>query len=528
MSSPFLNLDGTPLCDPVLGYGGTGVVVRRGGAAVKLPLRYISDNDDDTQTNCHVIKHEKDVYRRLQDCDGVVRFFDFPGYCIQMELMENGDLATYLKGQRPPMQSLQLSWFRQMAHTLVRIHDRCVIVADIATKNFVLGADLSVKSCDFTESSILPLGTDMERADDHGYSIYTDIGQLGAVIYEVITGQRCKFDLFRDQPSGPACAAWPRREILPPTKNVWLGSIIEKCWAKGAFRNARSLLAALEFITLDCPLEREKRICEHLGSHANVFEIRPHLSLPQESTLDKCLSQEKLSQTQQLNWAREAAAAVSYAHSKRVLIGGFAARSFLITDKQTLKLCHFANSHIVPKYLNIDEINEGDLSVKYDIACFGSLIYNIVTGRTVEVPICQLSNPSAQGYDEHTAASKIRDYTIPRQVDKDIRGELPSTAGVFMSNVIRDCWDRDGYQRMQDVCSALSELSERDLSGSVLSTMAGRDSRYRSLQSMLTVKSWFHFHLFHLRFVPVVAIAAVSLVFLILCQDFYKAPRPDL
>ncbi|KAK2812555.1 hypothetical protein FQN50_001199 [Emmonsiellopsis sp. PD_5] len=524
MSSPFLNLDGTPLCDPVLGHGGTGVVVRRGGAAVKLPLRYIGDNDDDTQANCLVIKHEEDVYRRLQDCDGVVRCFGFGGYCIQMELMENGDLATYLKGQRPE-QSLQLSWFRQMAHTLVRIHDRCVIVADISAKNFVLGADLSVKSCDFTESSILALGTDMERADDNGYSIYTDIGQLGAVIYEVITGQRYEFDLFKDQPSGPACAAWPRREILPSTKNVWLGSIIEKCWAKGAFRNARSLLAALELVTLDCPLEHEKRIREHLGLHVNLFEICPHLSVPQERTLDKCLSQAKLSQTQQLNWAREAAAAISYAHSKRVLIGGFTARSFFVADKQTLKLCHFANSRIVPKYLNIDEIHEDGLSVKYDIACFGSLIYNIVTGRKFEVPICQLSNPIAQGED--AAVSEIRDYTIPGQMDKDIHGELPSTVGIFMGKVIQDCWDQDGYQRMEDVCIALSELSERDLSGLVLSSMAGSESICRSLQFTLTVKSWFHPHLFHFRFVPMV-VAAGLLVLLVLHQGFYKASMPDL
>ncbi|EGC44025.1 conserved hypothetical protein [Histoplasma capsulatum var. duboisii H88] len=527
MSSPFLNLDGTPLCDPVLGHGGTGVVIQRDGIAVKLPLRYIGDNDDDTQANCLVIKHEEDVYRRLQDCDGVVRCFGFPGYCIQMELMENGDLATYLKRQRP-VQSLQLSWFRQMAHTLVRIHDRCVIVADIATKNFVLSTDLSIKSCDFTESSILPLGSDMERADDHGYSIYTDIGQLGAVIYEVITGQHCEFDLFRDQPSGPACAAWPRREILPSTKNVWLGSIIEKCWAKGAFRNARSLLAALDLVTLDCPLEHEKRIHEHLGFHVNMFEIRPHLSLSQERTLDKFLPQKELNQTQQLNWAREAAAAVSYAHSKRVLIGGFAAQNFLIVDKQTLKLCHFVNSRIVPKYLNIDEINEDGLSVKYDIACFGSLIYNIVTGRKFEVPICQLSNSGAQGCGEDAAVSETRDYTIPQQIDKVIHGELPNTVGVFMGNAIRGCWDRDGYRRMEDVCSALSELSERDLSGLVLSTMAGSNSIYRSLQSMLTVKSRFHPHLFHLRFVPVVAVVAVSLVFLVLHRTFYRAARPDL
>lgn len=135
-----------------------------------------------------------------------------------------------------------------MAHTLAQIHDRRVIVADIALRNFLLSVDLSVRQCDFTESTTLPLETDMETADDNGYSIYTDIGQFGAVMYEAVTGQHCEFDLFKDQPPGPARASWPRREDLPPTENIWLCSIVERCWTKGAFYNARGLLAALEMV----------------------------------------------------------------------------------------------------------------------------------------------------------------------------------------------------------------------------------------------------------------------------------------
>lgn len=118
--------------------------------------------------------------------------------------MTSGNLYDYLMQHRP-IKPIQLTWFREMAHTLIHIHDVCVVVADIATRNFLLAADLSVKFSDFTESSILPLGTNVQNADDAGYSIYTDIGQLGAVMYEVITGKPCEFDLFKNQP-----AAWPR------------------------------------------------------------------------------------------------------------------------------------------------------------------------------------------------------------------------------------------------------------------------------------------------------------------------------
>jgi hypothetical protein len=75
-----------------------------------------------------------------------------------------------------------------MAHALCNIHDRSVIVADIACRNLLLDSTLAIKFCDFTESTIMPQDTDMEFADDNGYSIQTVIGQLGKVIYEVVSG----------------------------------------------------------------------------------------------------------------------------------------------------------------------------------------------------------------------------------------------------------------------------------------------------------------------------------------------------
>lgn len=80
-------------------------------------------------------------------------------------------------------------------------------MADIASRNFVLDSDLSVKFCDFTESTMFPLDTCMETADDEGYSIHTDIGQLGSVMHEVVTGERCAFDFFKDVPIEVARAA---------------------------------------------------------------------------------------------------------------------------------------------------------------------------------------------------------------------------------------------------------------------------------------------------------------------------------
>ena len=138
-----------------------------------------------------------------------------------------------------------------MACTLIYIHDLCVIVTNIATWNFLFAADLSVKFSDFTESSILSFGTDMQVTDDAGYLIYTDIGQLGTVMYEVVTGKLCKFDLYKNQLAGLATAVWLWREDLPSIQDIWLSSIIEMCWTKGAFQNTCKLLAVLDLVALE-------------------------------------------------------------------------------------------------------------------------------------------------------------------------------------------------------------------------------------------------------------------------------------
>ena len=82
--------------------------------------------------------------------------------------------------------------------TFIYIYDLYIIIANIVTWNFLLAANLSIKFLDFTKSFILFFGTNMQAANDASYLIYTDIGQLGAVMYEVITRKPYKFDLYKD------------------------------------------------------------------------------------------------------------------------------------------------------------------------------------------------------------------------------------------------------------------------------------------------------------------------------------------
>jgi serine/threonine protein kinase len=236
--------------DQILGIGRTGLVIRQGQSAVKLPLRWSTSSDEEVEANIESIHHEQAIYHRLESCDGVVTFLGCSETATKLRLMENGDLRSYLS-QNKPSKSLQLSWFRSMAHSLSQIHDRRIIVADIATRNFLLDADFNVKICDFTESVQLPLDTCMETADWAGYSIHTDIGQLGAVMYEVVVGEKCEFDIFRDPSLETTNGTWPRREDLPSTEGLWLGPIIERCWTKGAFGNAHDLWKELDSVEVE-------------------------------------------------------------------------------------------------------------------------------------------------------------------------------------------------------------------------------------------------------------------------------------
>ncbi|EEQ35469.1 conserved hypothetical protein [Microsporum canis CBS 113480] len=224
--SAFLHLDGTKVVERVIGIGGTGIVIERRQYALKIPriLRPIEvdgvpvatgrltpeeGNYDERPDLIRSIQDEKAIYRRLGDHPGIVRCFNLSSDdpSIQMYLMKNGDLRHYLAETRPE-KSIQLS-------------------------------------CDFGESVMMPLDWDLNGSDDLGFSIMTDIGQFGAVMFEIVTGQRCRFDLAQGQREPGDLYTWPRRDSLPSTTNTWLGHIIEKCWTQ-EITSAKDLAAELD------------------------------------------------------------------------------------------------------------------------------------------------------------------------------------------------------------------------------------------------------------------------------------------
>ena len=97
----------------------------------------------------------------------------------------------------------------------------------------------------------MPADVNMDEAEDSGYSVQTDIGQFGAVMYEVVTGKSYDFDLFKGQDDGALFPRFPLEDELPSTEDIWLGSVIRKCWRKGGYKNMDELCHALTQVTLD-------------------------------------------------------------------------------------------------------------------------------------------------------------------------------------------------------------------------------------------------------------------------------------
>lgn len=92
---------------------------------------------------------------------------------------------------------------------------------------------------------MMPPDWDLNGSDEFGFSIATDIGQFGAVMFEIVTGQTCKFDLTQGWKEPGDLFTWPPRDSLPYTVDIWLGHIIEKCWSR-EITSAKDLATELD------------------------------------------------------------------------------------------------------------------------------------------------------------------------------------------------------------------------------------------------------------------------------------------
>lgn len=249
----------------LIGLGRTGRVMRYGKIAVKTANIWTAPEDASERTrigwehmielNMESLKHEGLVYCHLGHVQGVIKPCKVSDTEIQMPYLRQGSLSGYLRAHSDSVDSIQRSrWLQEAAHTIRRVHERRVLVADIATRNFLLDENLSLQMCDFTESVIVSNDEDMANFVSEDFvSVKFDIARFGSMMYEVTSGCRYEFYVvpeietdLDDDPESKTFKAWPTAEKLPNTDNVFLGDIIRRCWVRDGFLTMQEVCHALD------------------------------------------------------------------------------------------------------------------------------------------------------------------------------------------------------------------------------------------------------------------------------------------
>ncbi|OOF91669.1 hypothetical protein ASPCADRAFT_9595 [Aspergillus carbonarius ITEM 5010] len=169
----------------------------------------------------------------------------------------------------------------------------------------------------------------------------------------------------------------------------------------------------------------------------------PYIS---RGSLDRYLSANKatVDNTQRLRWFRDAAEIIFRVHRQRVLLADISARNFLVNADLSLQLFGFSKSVIILVEQALDEfISEDFLSIKSDIARFGSMMYEIVTGHRYEFYV----TPEIEADLQDSEPKIYRQWPTSEK--------LPATTDVFLGDIIRKRWLRDGFGSIDDVCVAL-------------------------------------------------------------------------
>lgn len=95
-----------------------------------------------------------------------------------------------------------------------------------------------------------------------------------------------------------------------------------------------------------------------------------------------------------LRWIQEAAHIIRRVQERRVLAADIATRNFLLDENLSLQMCDFTDSVIVSNDEDMANfVSEDFVSVKFDIARFGSMMYEITSGSRTNSTLYPKSRP---------------------------------------------------------------------------------------------------------------------------------------
>ncbi|PWY70718.1 hypothetical protein BO83DRAFT_379455 [Aspergillus eucalypticola CBS 122712] len=114
-------------------------------------------------------------------------------------------------------------------------------------------------------------------------------------------------------------------------------------------------------------------------------------------------------------------------------------------------MCDFTESTIVADDEDMaDFISEDFASVKSDIARFGSMMYEVISGNHFE--FCVIPDIETD-LDDDPVSKTCKTWPTD---DK-----LPNTNPLFLEDIIKRCWALEGFLTMQEACHALDNSGHR-------------------------------------------------------------------
>jgi serine/threonine protein kinase len=233
-------------------------------------------------------RDESDKLAQLSSARGIVAlrklYLDEEPYCYVMEHMYGGTLAEEMRaGPLPPARAWDI--FKQLTAALAYVHKDAIVHCDLKPANILLDTRGQPRIGDFGQARGLgpggsSLGTRFymppEQAQETEPDTRWDVYALGAIYYEMLTGQRPRYDERLDKRFGTSTGsgtevrkhleAYARHlEDCPPPAahrlvagvDVSVARLIDRCMAVDFDARPKDA-AAVEQLINDC--ERDARL----------------------------------------------------------------------------------------------------------------------------------------------------------------------------------------------------------------------------------------------------------------------------
>ncbi|KAK7631555.1 kinase-like domain-containing protein [Phyllosticta citricarpa] len=208
---------------------------------VKIPKLRTKDQPDFEFYNSvcqEELANEKAVIGRLGAHPHILRCFGFCGTGaddngIEYAFANQGSLGALILDKQPSPLELRKEWIRSIAEAFDHVHSRRVFHGDIHLFNFLLHND-AISLCDFGQSELLPLDTDMMAwKSKQEETVQVEMLYLGYVFYSIMVWKETKYDWWETK-TFPAMADRPSLDGIP------FADVILKCWT-GGYRSMAEL-----------------------------------------------------------------------------------------------------------------------------------------------------------------------------------------------------------------------------------------------------------------------------------------------